>query len=425
MSAKPLADELMASPSAAPAMALVGEQAETGVPDASVSILREDGVRRVSIYAPRAAFSLVEELDFLTRRAIDHNVFFAPQFLIPAMPRLDDRSVRLLVMRDEGSRRSRVRLLMPFSVERAGLFGGPSVMRAWTHPFGPLGTPLVDSDDPAETLVSCLETLGDPQLGLPGLVVFPDLRLDGLFARTLMGAAEKLGLPMASANSFDRASLDATARSSVTAGLSSKRRREIQRQRRLLEAKGELAFDTAREPAAVRHALEEFLILEASGWKGRTRSALVMDRYRAAFTRESVNRLAEKDRTRIFTLRLDGAPVASLVAFVLGGEAFAWKMAYDETHASASPGLQLMIEASDALIADPDVLRADSCAVPDHFLMNRLWKDRLSIGTLVVGLSPKADRRVDQAAEGLERMRRSRNMARLMRQRLKTMLKLG
>ncbi|KQT44428.1 hypothetical protein ASG43_13840 [Aureimonas sp. Leaf454] len=425
MSAKPLADELMASPSAAPAMAFVQSATETGLPDASVSLLREDGVRRVSIYAPRAAFSLVDELDFLTRRAIDHNVFFAPQFLIPAMPRLDDRTVRLFVMRDEGARRSRVRLLMPFSVERAGLIAGPTVIRAWTHPFGPLGTPLVDSDDPAGTLISCLETMSAPALGLPGLVVFPDLRLDGAFARTLIAAAEKLRLPMASANTFDRASLDATAKQSVTSALSSKRRREIQRQRRLLEAKGEVVFETARETTAVRHALEDFLTLEASGWKGRSRSALVMDRYKAAFTRESVNRLAEKDRTRIFTLRLDGAPVASLVAFVVGGEAFAWKMAYDESHAAASPGLQMMIEASDALIADPDVLRADSCAVPDHFLMNRLWKDRLTIGTLVVGLSPDVGRRVDQAAEGLERMRRSRNMARLMRERLKSMLKIG
>lgn len=422
MSAKPLADELMASPSAAPAMALVDANDPAGLPDASISILREDGVRRVSIYRPRAAFGLIDELDFLTRRAIDQNVFFSPQFLIPAMPRLDDRSVRLLVMRDEGIRRSRVRLLMPFSVERAGLFGGPTIMRAWTHPFGPLGTPLVDSDDPLQTLVSLLEVLKDNALGLPGLLVLPDLRLDGAFARTLMTAAEKLHLPMASANAFERASLDATVRTGAGAALSSRRRREVARQRRLLEAKGTLDFEIAREPTDVRHALEAFLVLEASGWKGRSRSALSMDRYRAAFTRESVNRLAEKDRTRIFTLRLDGVPVASLVAFVTGGEAFAWKMAYDETHAAASPGLLMMIEASDALIADPAVTRADSCAVPDHFLMNRLWKERLPIGSLVVGLDEKAGRRVDQAAEGLSRVRNTRNMARLMRERLRSML---
>ena len=166
-------------------------------------------------------------------------------------------------------------------------------------------------------------------------------------------------------------------------------------------------------------------MLEASGWKGRERSALVMDRYRAAFARESVNKLADADRTRIFTLRLDGVAIASLVAFVVGGEAFAWKMGFDERHGAASPGMQMMVLASDALLADPAVQRADSCAVPDHFLMNRLWKGRIPIETLVVGLTPESGGRVTRAAQGLEQVRKSRNFARLMRNRVKTALRLG
>jgi CelD/BcsL family acetyltransferase involved in cellulose biosynthesis len=419
MSAKPLLDEMLSSPSAAPAIGLLDQGRLLDNPETNLAIGQGDGVRRFSVYHPSAAFDLEAELDFLTRRSIDQNVFFAPQFLIPAMPRLDERHVRLMVVRDEGPQRSRLRFLMPYSIERTGLFGGQPAIRAWTHPFGPLGTPLVDSDDPEATLESLLETLSRKELGFPSILVLPEVRSDEPFAKTLLAVAARLGLPVATAHRFERAALDAGPGASMAGVLSSKRRRELQRQRRLLEAKGTVTFDIARAPHEVRPAMEEFLGLEASGWKGRQRSALIMDRYRAAFARESIHKLAEKDRTRIFTLRLNGEAIASLVAFVIGGEAFAWKMGFDEAHAAASPGLQMMVLATEALIADPEVVRADSCAVPDHFLMNRLWKQRLPIETLVVGLTRDSGRAVERAAHGLEQARRTRNAARLMRQRVK------
>lgn len=423
MSSKPLVDEMLASPSVAPAIALLDQDRPLDNPEANVEVASGDGKRRFSIYAPAAAFDLAAELDFLTRRAIDQNVFFAPQFLVPAMPRLDERHVRLMVARDEGPRRSRMRFLMPFSIERIGVLGGPMAIRAWTHPFGPLGTPLVDSDDPQATLTSLLVTLRRPELKLPDVLVIPDLRIDEPFARTMAEAVGALGLPMTAVNAFDRAALIKGA--SLTDALSPKRRREVQRQRRMLSAQGELGFDVARTPAEVLAAMEEFLTLEASGWKGRERSALIMDRYRAAFAREAVNKLADADRTRIFTLRLDGVAIASLVSFVVGGEAFAWKMGYDERYAAASPGLQMMLMASEALLADPAVLRADSCAVPDHFLMNRLWKGRIPIKTLVIGLTPESGRRVERAANGLVKARAATNVARLLRRRIKNALGIG
>lgn len=425
MSGKPLLDEMLSSPSAAPAIGLLDQGRLLDNPETNLAIGQGDGIRRFSVYQPAAAFDLETELDFLTRRSIDQNIFFAPQFLIPAMPRLDERHVRLMVIRDEGVQRSRLRFLMPYSIERTGFIGSQPAIRAWTHPFGPLGTPLVDNDDPDATIGNLLETLSRKELGFPSLLVLPEVRSGEPFARTLLATAERLGLPVATAHRFERASLDAGPGASMAGVLSSKRRREILRQRRILEAKGSVTFDIARAPQEVRPAMEEFLTLEASGWKGRQRSALIMDRYRAAFARESIHKLAEKDRVRIFTLRLDGEAIASLVCFVIGGEAFAWKMGFDEAHAAASPGLQMMVLATEALIADPDVQRADSCAVPDHFLMNRLWKQRLPIETLVVGLRQDSGRAVERAAQGLEQMRRTRNAARLMRQRVKAVFGRG
>src|SRR5690606_30010417 len=97
--------------------------------------------RSLALYPATAGYELQQELDFLSNRAMEPNVFFTGRFLAPAMPRLEDRMVRLSVLRDEGHGRSRIRFLMPFSIEKPGFSIGSSILRAWSNPFGPLGTP--------------------------------------------------------------------------------------------------------------------------------------------------------------------------------------------------------------------------------------------------------------------------------------------
>ncbi|MFP3748012.1 GNAT family N-acetyltransferase, partial [Achromobacter sp. SIMBA_011] len=82
------------------------------------------------------------------------------------------------------------------------------------------------------------------------------------------------------------------------------------------------------QPKDIRYRMEEFLALEASGWKGRKRTALVNDRYRAAFAREAITNLAEADAVRIHTIDLNGSAIASMVVFMTAGEAYTWKTAF-------------------------------------------------------------------------------------------------
>ena len=60
-------------------------------------------MRAASSPTPRRvpAFDLQEELEYLTYRAVEPNIFFNPRFLAPAMPRLDDREIRFMALRDE------------------------------------------------------------------------------------------------------------------------------------------------------------------------------------------------------------------------------------------------------------------------------------------------------------------------------------
>lgn len=376
--------------------------------------------RQLSLYPGRVGYDLQEELDFLTYRVMEANVFFAPRFLAPAMPRLDERQIRLAVIRDEDARRSRVRLMMPFSVEKPGFSVGPSILRVWSNPFGPLGTPLVDAEGAAETIDNMLEALARPEAKLPGILVLPDLRLNGRFTQLIKAVAIGRDLPLTVTNTFDRPMLESQEDGDtyLKTTISKNHLRDMRRQFRLLGEEGRISYNVARQPEEIRRRMEEFLALEASGWKGRKRSAMVMDRFRAAFAREAITNLAEIDAVRIHTLDLDGRAIASMVVFIMAGEAYTWKTAYDERYARFSPGKLLLSDLTDWHLDDPNIERTDSCAVPDHPIMSRFWKEREEMGTLVIGLKPNADRDMRQAATQLHMYRNTRNLARILRDKI-------
>ncbi|MER9749656.1 GNAT family N-acetyltransferase [Mesorhizobium sp. M0140] len=380
--------------------------------------------RKLAIYPASAGFDLVEELDYLCARTVEPNVFFNPRFLAPAMPRLEDREVRLAVIRDGDEYRNRLRLLVPFSVERPVVPLGVPVMRTWSSPFGPLGTPLVDRDDPVGVVEDFFSMLSRPHLKLPKVFVLADVRLDGPVASLLATVAEARGLTLVTTGQSQRPALESKLDGDdyLKASLRSHHYREFRRLKRRLGDLGKLEHVVARGPEDIRHAIEGFLSLEAAGWKGRERTAMAIDRFRAAFAREAVHRLAEQDMCRIHSLTLDGRTIACLIVFVEAGVAYTWKTAYDETLASYSPGTLLMIEVTRQHLDDPNIMMTDSCAVPDHPVMSRLWAERKPMGTLVIGLAPDADRLTRQAASQLHLYRETRNMARLLRNRMKSLL---
>src|SRR5690606_26431333 len=102
--------------------------------------------------------------------------------------------------------------------------------------------------------------------------------------------------------------------------------------------------------------------------------------------------------------------------------AYTWKTAYDEAYAQWSPGTLLMLEVTRSHLDDPNILGTDSCAVPDHPVMSRIWSERRPVGTLVVGLTSDSDRLARQAASQLHLYRETRNLARIWRERLKKLI---
>lgn len=425
MVAVPLLEEMSGTPSSAMIAELAGLAKEMGDPAHLEVLENRRPERRLAIYPASAGFDLVEELDYLCARTIEPNVFFNPRFLAPAMPRLEDREVRLAVIRDGDEERSRLRLLVPFSVEKPPVPFGINVMRTWSSPFGPLGTPLVDRDDPAGVIEDLFVMLARPHLKLPKVFVLPEMRLDGPVASLIGAIAESRGLTLVTTNQAERPFLesDLDGETYMKQSLKAHHLREFRRLKRRLGEKGKVEHHVARADDEIRLGVESFLTLEASGWKGRERTAMAIDRFRAAFAREALHRLAEQDLCRVHSLTLDGRPIACLIVLIEAGVAYTWKTAYDESYAQFSPGTLLMIDVTEQHLDDPNIMMTDSCAVPDHPVMSRLWSERKPIGTIVVGLTPDADRATRQAASQLHLYRETRNMARILRSRVRNLLK--
>ena len=85
--------------------------------------------------------------------------------------------------------------------------------------------------------------------------------------------------------------------------------------------------------------------------------------------------------------RLDDAVVADAVHDPHGttGDAlFAVKIGYDESLRQGTPGVLLLADLATWFHEHTDADLLDSCAVPDHALINRLWPDRRDLTTLVL-----------------------------------------
>jgi hypothetical protein len=385
------------------------------------SLHSHDSPRKLAIYGASAGFELRDELDHLSSRTIEPNIFFNARFLAPAMPRLEDREVRFMVMRDENEVRSRLRFVMPYTIERPGLPFSAPVIRAWATPFGPQGTPLIDHDDPVGALEDLFDILARDHIKMPEVLVLPEMRANGAVAKLIRSVAVGRQLPFVSIEQRERPFLESNldGEDYVKQAIGAHHRREYSHLWRRLAEKGELAHRIARTPDEVRHAFEHFLTLEARGWKGRRGTAMAVDRFRAAFAREAVNNLSERDCVRIHTLELAGRVVAILIVFTVSGEAWTWKTAYDETLQAYSPGMLLMIEVVKNHLEDANITRTDSCAMPDHPVMSRLFKEHETIETLVVGLRPGADKNVRQAASQIHLYQRTRNLTRIIRNRIR------
>ncbi|MCV9935796.1 GNAT family N-acetyltransferase [Boseaceae bacterium BT-24-1] len=181
-------------------------------------------------------------------------------------------------------------------------------------------------------------------------------------------------------------------------------------QHRQLEKAGVLAHERHRGADAIA-ALEDFLALEAAGWKGRGGTALASLPKHGAYIREIVGNFAAVDGARIDLLRLDGVPIAGGLLLDLAGQSHFLKIAYDETKAKLSPGRALAIAMLRADFAAGQPFRLDSGAGDGVDPSAYPWGERQEMANAIVALAGGSALRPRLAATARLRLRRWRDRA--------------
>ena len=115
-------------------------------------------------------------------------------------------------------------------------------------------------------------------------------------------------------------------------------------------------------------------------------TALIQDDGDARFIRRATPALAETGQCEIVTLRAGDTPVAAAIVLRHQDRAFYFKLGIDERFAKFSPGVQLTLDLTRHLCADPAIATANSTASADHPMINPIWRGRFAIGDVLIPL---------------------------------------
>ncbi len=332
---------------------------------------------------------IVDEWRNLAARALERNIFYEPAFALAAAAVFGRGAGALLVW--SGTNPRKLLGFFPARIEARRYGVKLPVLVGWTHPYAPFGTPLVERDAAEPVIAAWLAHLaGEP--ALPGLVLLPFIPEDGPFAAALGTILRRAQMQSADFNRHRRALLAPGADRSEYVGraLGGRKLKELRRIGRRFSDLGAILFTAATEPAAAAKAAEEFVALEASGWKGKAGTAAAHHDKIQRFVKTAVRALAATGQVAINRILVDGRAIAATITLRSGDAAWFWKIAYDESFARYSPGVLLTVAVTEDLVDDAAVARTDSCATANHPMIDRIWRERLSLGDRFVAVRLQA-----------------------------------
>src|ERR1700733_1681101 len=138
--------------------------------------------------------SIAAEWRELATRALDPNIFYEPAFAVEAARVFGRDAGAVLVW--SGTSPRQLLGFFPARIEQRRYGLRLPVLVGWTHPYAPLGMPLVEREAAEPVIAAWLDHLADnPEL--PGLLLLPFLPEDGPFAAALDAILRRAQMPSA------------------------------------------------------------------------------------------------------------------------------------------------------------------------------------------------------------------------------------
>lgn len=268
--------------------------------------------------------------------------------------------------------------------------GFGSIWAVWTHIhcFDPTPATGEDTDALLGRLVGDVERRG------ARLLRWTQLPTDTPFFERLERFLKRRGLSHRITRAVARPVLHAGvpgAAEALNERIGTKRLREFRRCRRRLEERGRLEFRVQEGRHDASGWIRDFLRIEASGWKGKERTAIACRPDERAYFEAMCHAAAAQGRALVYSLELDGRAIAITVNFRKGRGVWCFKTAYLDDLARFAPGALLEYEASVAACEDPGIDWVDSCSSDDSGLMGQLWDGRRPIVDIVFATRPSSN----------------------------------
>ena len=329
---------------------------------------------------------LIAAWDALAQSASEPNAFGQSWFVTSALNHLcGDRDVQIAQVW-----RGDARLIGLIPLTRYSRYGRMPARHVsnWTHYQSFMGTPLIARGHEALFWCSLIKAL-DASDWATGFLSLTGLAEHGAVHKGLCTAAAALGRRAATVHRFERALLasELDGEAYLNAYVRPKKRKEYRRQANRLADLGTVNFSRLSDPSMLADWCQTFLTLEAASWKGRKGAALANFSGTAQFFRDVISGAHAYGRLDFQRLDLDGRAIAMLINFRTPPGSWSFKIAYDENLARFSPGVLIELENLSYILGDPQIDWMDSCAAPDHPMINSLWGERRAIIQVTVQLS--------------------------------------
>jgi CelD/BcsL family acetyltransferase involved in cellulose biosynthesis len=336
----------------------------------------------------RAAAELDGDLADLACRSLESNPFYEPMMLLPALRLIDAEQPLSVICVRRGAQ-----LIGLFVMQRTQVRNGVpiAVLRSWSHRYCFLSSPLLDQEHGGAALEAVADWVESGKS--PASVLdFPEIHRDGPFARMASEVLLTRRGWIADVVTSQRALLSRARLGEAT--ISGRHAKELRRLERRLADLGWMSYDELAPGNDVGPWMQEFIRLEASGWKGREGTAIGQSAADRAFFASFAEAAHDEGALQFLALRLNGAAIAMKVNVLAREQSFALKIAHDEQYAKYSPGVLLeRFNEKRFAEAPPGCECMDSCALEGHSMIERLWPDRRQIASLTLagrGLAARA-----------------------------------
>jgi CelD/BcsL family acetyltransferase involved in cellulose biosynthesis len=315
----------------------------------------------------------------LSAESSEPNPWYDPVVALPAARALRVNPKLLRIRRGE-----ELLLALPLAVTGGAVAQLARTAISWRSPWASLAVPLVRRG--AESWAS--DVLARWARGR--LLILRDVPLDGPFFHAITGSAAAVGVSAEASGAYERAVVRASeVDGTLLESRSDARAKDARRRLRALERDvGTVAtVDRSDDPRAI----DDFLRMEASGWKGRAGTAFVSDPRHASMLTQVSDALRANGGLQVIELVAGDRRVAMQWNLRAGAVLFGSKTTYDEEYGRFGPGILLEFGLLD-LFRQGGLELLDSCTGPDNATINSIYGGTRPIGmlTLVDGITARA-----------------------------------